>query len=139
MIVKAIILALWIIEALSFGKQDAFLYHNRMHSSNPDKENIHYLFSIDRFVILALGTWVHWLYHSWLSTGVFSLSLLFLFSYFHNGNYYRVRNLLDNKVYPKGWFDTSTTSEATFEFNVVSRTFLAITGAIGIWASITIG
>lgn len=137
MIVKIILLVFWILEALSFGKQDAHLYHDRMTSTNPDKENIHYLFAIDRFVLLVLISWVHFISHSVLNTGVFASSLMLLYSFFHNSAYYATRNSLDKKVYPKKWLDSSTTSESFLEFNLISRVFMAIVGAIGIFSTFT--
>lgn len=122
---------------ISFGKQDAHLYHDRMTSTNPDKENIHYLFAIDRFVLLVLVSWVHLISHSALNTGVFAFSLMLLYSFFHNSAYYETRNSLDNKVYPKGWLDSSTTSESFLEFNLISRVVMALVGVVGIVASIT--
>lgn len=137
MIVKIILLLSWVIIGFLEGARDGFFYHNRMNSTKPDNHNIHWLFSFERGIVLGLLCWLHALSYSMINTGVFAFSLILMFSFFHNGQYYMVRNFLDNKVYPKGWWDSSTTSESFLEFSAVSRTFMAIVGAMGIVASFT--
>lgn len=135
MIIKAVLLVVWILVARTEGARDGHFFHDRNTSSNPDKENMHWLFALERFIILSLICWIHVLVNSIFNTGIFALSLALMFSYFHNGEYYRTRNSLDKNVYPKGWFDSSTTSESIVELNVGARTFLAIVGFIGAMAS----
>lgn len=136
--IELFLLQTWILVCLLEGKRDAFFYHNRKYSIKPDNKNIHWLFSVQRFIILSLIFCMYYILNSALSTGVFIFSLILIFSWIHNGVYYFTRHKLDNSVYPKGWFDTSTTSEAKLEFNFISRTFMFITGIIGIVASYTI-
>lgn len=137
MIVKIILILAWVNIILLEGCRDAFFYHNRMHSTKSDNYNIHWLFTWERAVVLGLLCWLHAISYSALNTGVFGFSLILMFSFFHNGEYYKVRNYLDKKVYLKGWWDSSTTSESFLEFNAVSRTFMAIVGVLGIVASFT--
>jgi len=68
---------------------------------------------------------------------VFAISLALLFSFFHNGVYFMTRNKLDSKIYPKGFWDDSTSSTAKLDLNVKSRIILAVIGCIGIIAAIS--
>ena len=137
MIIKLSLLILWMSTALLEGTRDGFFYYARNTSANPDNKNIHWIFALERLVIISLIGWIHILSYSILNTGVFVISLILIFSWFHNGIYYKTRNYLDKNVYPKGWFDSSTTSESMLEFSVAGRMFMAITGFIGIIASFT--
>lgn len=137
MLVKIILLLSWVIMGFLEGSRDGFFYHNRMNSTKPDNHNIHWLFSLERGIVLGLLCWLHAISNSALNTTIFGFSLILIFSFFHNGQYYKVRNYLDNKVYPKGWFDSSIASESRLEFNAVSRTFMAIVGLIGVAATFT--
>lgn len=116
-----------------------FFYHYRNTSTQLKDENIHWVYFIDRAFILSLISILHYYgFHSYLSTGVYSAGLALIFSFFHNGMYYKTRNKLDNNIYTMGWKSNSTCSEATLEFEWNARVILAITGAIGIIASFTI-
>lgn len=137
MVIKIVLLILWIIASLCEGKRDGFFYNYRTNSTNTDNHNLHWLFVLERFLILSMICWIHILSNSTLNTGVFVFSLILIFSWFHNGQYYRTRNMLDKKIYPKGWWDTSTTSESVLEFNATSRTFMVMVGIVGIMASFT--
>lgn len=137
MIIKVILLLSWILIGLVEGKRDAHFFHYRTNSVKIDKHNMHWLFTMERGVVLSLICWIYALSNSVLNTEVFILSLVLMFSFTHNGQYYRVRNKLDKNVYPKGWWDTSSTSESFLEFNSVSRTFMAIVGFIGITSTFT--
>lgn len=137
MIVKLALLLSWVVVAWLEGKRDGNFFHNRNSATNPDGENIHWVFAMERAIVLGLTTWVHALSNSTLNTGVFVFSLILMFSWIHNGKYYLTRKRLDKNVYPKGWFDSSTTSESFLEFSAVARTFMAIVGVIGIAASFT--
>lgn len=134
MILEIILTICWIISALVEGKRDANFYHNKMTSTNPDKQNIHWLFTVERFIIWALIIKIYSLHESILSTGIFSLSLVLIFSFFHNGMYYKIRHKLDNNVYSKGWWSSSTTSEAFIELDLRARIFLVV---VGFWGIVT--
>lgn len=137
MIIKIGLLILWIIVALLEGTRDGFFYAYRMNSAKQDKYNMHWLFTFQRLVIMILIAWIYSRSFSLLDTGVFVFSLILLFSFFHNGQYYWTRNFLDKSIYPKKWFSNSTTSESMLEFSVVARVFLAFVGIIGIITSFT--
>lgn len=131
-----LLLGLWLLTAATEGVRDSFLYHYRMHSTKPDKRNIHWLFVIERAIIFGLIMWTYGDGHSVLDEGVFGLSLAMMFSLIHNGVYYQVRHHLDKNVYPKGFWSSSVTSQATLEFNLMTRIFLFATGVIGILATL---
>lgn len=137
MIIKIILLLSWVAIALLEGSRDAFFYNARMNLTKPDGHNIHWVFAFERGIVLGLLCWLHALSYSMLNTGVFAFSLILIFSFWHNGIYCMIRNRLDKNVYPKGWFDSSATSESFLEFSAVSRTFMAMVGAMGIVASLT--
>lgn len=70
-----------------------------------------------------------YIFYSWYSIG-YLLSLLLMFPYFHDGQYYCTRNDLNSTIYPKRWRDSSTTSQAIFEFNYTKRVILSITSIL---------
>lgn len=129
-------LIIWIVVGFLEGKRDGFFYHNRMSSINPDKQNIHWIFFISRLIDFILIIAVQYQYFALLSNILFAMGLVLIFSFIHNSIYYETRKKLSNgNLYPKGWRDTSRTSEARLEFDFKARVFMAITGAIGIIAS----
>lgn len=134
---KIFIIIIWITYSCLDGLRDAHFFHNRNTSTDPDKQNIHWLFSIQRSIVIILMSWIYSKTYSALDTGIFSFSMILLFSFLHNGMYYRTRNFLDKNLYPKKWWDSSTTSESILELSVVSRTFLAFVGIMGIITSLT--
>ena len=136
---KIILLISWIFYSLLNGMRDGYFYHYRNTSIKMKGENIHWLYSCERVIVGALIVWLHSLYFSSLNTSIFGLSLVLVFSFFHNGIYYELRKKLSDKnLYPKGFWSSSTSSEALLELNNVSRIFLAITGGMGIIISFQI-
>lgn len=139
MLVAISFFVIWIILALLNGCRDSFYYHYRMTSIQQKNENIHWIYFCNRFVTWSLILIVHSMYFQTLSTGIYGASLILVFSFFHNGMYYLVRKKLSKAdIYPKGWWSSSTSSQATIELNNVSRIFLLITGIIGFIASLQI-
>jgi len=130
--VTIFIITSWILASLVEGCRDGFYYHNSMTSTSPAKQNIHFLFTIERTIIGLAHTIIYLklvdgnYYHAF----TFGLSLMFIFSWFHNGMYLTTRNYLDNKEYPKKWFDDSTTSTARGEFPLEIRTLFAVIGSL---------
>jgi len=108
--------AMWILYATMEGSQDAFMY-NVKDPLKTNNINEHVIFTIGRTIVLTL-------------TSILSPWMLILgplsFSFFHNGSYYFTRNWLDDRIYPKGWFDQSFTSTArtTSIFTPVNRSVL---------------
>jgi len=132
MTVHTILLICWIFYCLIEGKRDGHFYYVWSNSSNPKRANIHWLFFIDRFIVISLIDFVHSFYYSVINTLIFTIGLSLIFSFFHNGMYYITRNNLDETVYQEGWWASSTTSQAILEFNVQIRTIMAIIGLLAI-------
>lgn len=137
----------WTFFACLEGKRDASFFHSNMKTPDPVKENIHWVFSVTRGIVWSLIILIT-LYEYpnqitlsdlWdlfpslpIVSTVFAGSLTLIFSFFHNGTYYLIRNRLDSNVYPKGFFDSSTTSTSFFEFGFKSRTIMALIAFVGI-------
>lgn len=136
---KIILLICWIIYSCLDGKKDGFLYHYKNTSIQNRGGNIHWIYFCQRFIVGILIAWLIYLNNPLLNTIIFSMGLILLFSFFHNGFYYKTRKKLSNgNLYPKGWWSSSISSEALLELNNVSRIFLAIMGVIGIIMSFKI-
>lgn len=68
------------------------------------------------FLLFLLTSW------NWVLFAVLGFPLL------HDGIYYMTRNFLDENIYPKGFFDVSTTSTALFTVSFQYRAFLFVVG-----------
>lgn len=111
------------------GTRDAFYYHlsGFLYKKMP---NIHWLYVIQRGLFAIILFFL---------TNFFVLIFFILsFSLFHNGFYYYTRNKLNDKVYPKRFIDTSTTSKAIIEFSFKERLLLFIFGIIFLILNYTI-
>jgi hypothetical protein len=102
---------LWIIYSVIDGMKDGFYWHFKSNSRRDSNFEIHPIFALQRgLVLLIIGLLLSY------SIGLYSiiciLSMMLIFSFFHNGTYYYTRNKLDNKIYPLRWKDESTTSTA---------------------------
>lgn len=127
--IKEFLIIAFILFALLEGKRDGHFYHNRTSSVNPDKHDIHWLYFINRILFGAALVIISYMNLKFSSTIFLASAFTFGFSFLHNGAYYATRNKLDPNVYKKGWFDNSTTSEATLEFNFSQRLLLFLFGA----------
>ena len=130
-----LLLLLFVVSIFFFmleAKRDASYYHNSMTSSNPVKENLHWVFFATRTIVLGLIGGICLYNYSALKTCIFMASLCLVFSFVHNGVYYATRHQLDNNVYPKGFWDDSTSSTATIELNAKTRTIMAVIGIVGV-------
>lgn len=93
--------------------------------------DLHPFYIVMRGVLILTMGYLTGIYYESLITGaVFAFDLACMFSFFHNGFYYLTRNKLDKHVYPKGFWDKSTTSDS-WNPDVFTRTFLAIFGVVG--------
>lgn len=137
-----ILLLLLFVVAIFFffleGKRDGSFYHANMKTPDPVKENIHWVFFATRTIVMGLMGGICLYNYSFWVTALFLLSLALVFSFVHNGVYYATRHQLDNNIYPKGFWDDSTTSTATMEIDVKMRTIMAVIGVIGVVTSIII-
>lgn len=122
--VLALVLALCIGYGL-YGTIEAVLWSRKGADAFPWNEHI--IFSIQRFVfgvtIVMAG------YAGYTVAAVSMVVSLFFFFFMHDGAIYLFRNLIDEDIYPRRWFDTSTTSTARMKtMSCVVRIILASIG-----------
>lgn len=125
---------IFVLFSLVEGVRDGFMYHYRSMSSD-NRYNIHWLFTIERSIVVFSLSLILLLYRhdtSIVYATTFGCSISLIFSFLHNGSYYTTRHFLNKEIYPLTFFDDSTTSTATFELSVAHRIVLAIIGFIGI-------
>lgn len=115
---------IWICFALFVSKLEAFYYTHEINSGFEDNFNEHGLFTLMRACVL-IPLWI-------LTSWKVALCLVAIFPFFHDGNYYRMRNKIVSGTYPKKWFSQSTTSTAwsTKFLTPIVRTVLAAIGII---------
>ncbi len=122
-----IIFSIWCLYSITEGIRDGLFYH---HYNLRSKRlfNEHIIFTIQRTIMCFILS-----YLSDFNILLF-LSLLLNFSFFHNGSYYTMRNILNKKtynydnLYKKKWFAQSTTSSSfwTKYMTPINRTILFI-------------
>jgi len=120
MIITAYII--WVLYSMLEGIKEAFLYNLRDYNKkNPINEHI--VFTIQRAVVLILVCYIDWR---------IMFIAPFAFPFFHDGAYYTTRNLLNNRIYPKRWFDqsNSSTARSTDFFTAEIRTIFAVISAV---------
>lgn len=122
---------LWLMFSFLEGKREAFYFSAKMklptgtvlNSFTSKGDNEHVLFTIQRSVVLLILSLGLCLFNSisGLRLDVITISAcICAFSFIHDGEYYTTRNYLDG-IYPKKWFDQSTTSTAlTDKFSVMT-------------------
>ena len=111
MILSILISLLWIFYALFEGFREGYYWYNRNNSIKKDNLEIHPYFAIQRGIVISLSV-LPLIEINLFMSFIYGISLMFTFSYFHNGMYYLTRNNLDNKLYQLKWKDQSTTSTA---------------------------
>lgn len=108
-------------------------YYYALFPSEKKHPDLHPIYVAIRALILGLILWNTWYGLGWILTTIYGICLSCIYSFFHNGTYYWMRNKIDDKVYNKGFWDSSNTSQATIELGVGMRTALAIIGFLGIY------
>jgi hypothetical protein len=133
---------LWIAYSIFEGWREAHYWFHRTNSPYFEQvKNIdqHNLFVAQRGIpLLLMGYIAMMLSGSFIITGLVLLGNALLFSFFHNGMMYTVRNWISKKitpnhiVYPKRWLAQSSSSQAklTFLMGPTSRTIQAVIGII---------
>ena len=133
MIIITLLLAnlIWIAYSMIDGFREGFYWHYRNNSRRTCEFEINRIFSLQRSLVILLisGFLVHIL--GWFSL-ISTISMIMLFSYFHNGTYYLTRNKLDDKMYPMRWKDESRTLPVFYSglMKYNKRTVLMILGLV---------
>lgn len=129
----------WAVYAQIEGIREAYYWHVKntfrvIDIKMPTDE--HFLWSIHRFIVLLLALNFASCYldnsgNMYLIIPA-ALSFMLIFPFIHDGFMYRQRNILNDRVYPKGFWDQSTTSTAklTKYFTPVVRTICFVVGVI---------
>ena len=122
---------IWIAYSMIDGFREGFYWHYRNNSRRTCEFEINRIFSLQRSLVILLiaGFLVHTL--GWFSL-ISTISMIMLFSYFHNGTYYLTRNKLDDKMYPMRWKDESRTRPVFYSglMKYNKRTVLMILGLV---------
>lgn len=131
MIIALSINIAWILYSMLEGLREGFYWHFKSHSKKDCDFEIHPIFSLQRGVVLTLIGILLYTFIGWQSI-ISVLSMMLIFSFFHNGTYYCTRHKLDESLYPKGWSDQSTTSTAkmTKIMTYRNRTIFMILGVL---------
>lgn len=126
--ILAITLILWCVYALFDGFVQAHYYD--LYPTDKGHKNIHWAYMICRlFLLTAIYFAVDERVSVW-SNIIFCFSLIFIFSFFHNGMYYTTRHKLNPKIYEEKFFSNSETSQAVFEFDVKFRIMMCALGLL---------
>ena len=121
-VTSIVILFLWVVYSILEGMREGYYYDAAMRSDKP-YPNIHWIYFLQRGIVLFLvGVFMH--------SVILPMSLLFIFSYVHDGSYYTQRNDIDVRAYPRRFKDHSTTSTAFFELTYMERVAFALTGCV---------
>lgn len=104
---------LWIVYFLIEGYREAY-YFNALSLQfviqDKQKKDLHGIFTYQRLIIFGLINLVC-IGLTWKLL-LLSAALVLIQPLIHNGMYYKTRNYLNYKLYPKTWLDMSTTSTA---------------------------
>jgi hypothetical protein len=132
MITLIVLISFWILFSIIEGvREGMYFYYKVAANQQPLKINEHLIFALQRGLILVLI----FLSSSWLV----AIGCAFCFVFFHDGSYYKTRNVLNNAVYPKGFWDNpSSTSTAIMDFNLPERLIMLIGSACAIWAHVIV-
>jgi hypothetical protein len=122
-VTQAIIVFNVLVYAYIEGIREALYYHEATKTNDTIKRNLHSLFFSQRLIVVCFCVL--------LNANYFLIaSCVLMFSFFHDGSYYAERNRLNPAIYPKKFFDHSTTSTAFFEFSFTWRLILFIIGIL---------
>lgn len=121
----------WILYSMLEGLREGFYWHFKTNSRRDCNFEIHPIFSLQRGVVLTLIGILLYTFIGWQSI-ISVVSMMLIFSFFHNGTYYCTRHKLDDRLYVKGWSDQSTTSTAkmTKIMTYRNRTIFMILGML---------
>lgn len=141
--ISIILIIIWFIFTLFEGITEAKLWHYKYsggltNTMMEDDLDVHPIFMTQRGAIILLMSFIGYLIaneNPWWVFILFFLGSSLTFSFLHNGVIYTYRNYLsklvyDEEIYPKKWFDQSTTSNAVLTkfMTPVSRTIQFVIG-----------
>lgn len=115
--------SVWIAFAIVCGILEA-LYYSRVYRHKIKRIKFDHAIFTGIRIIAVLPLLYFTFSFSW-QFFVGGILLMMVFPFFHDGAYYKMRNILDG-VYPKGWIDNTTTSDAKINLNFINRTILLI-------------
>ena len=123
-------IGLWVLYATWEGLREAGYWHIKGVRITLLPFHEHIEWSIQRSVVLAMAFFTS----DWVTVVCF----MFMFPFFHDGAYYARRHYYNPKIYPKRFWDQSTTSTAVLTkfFTPLVRTLCAVAG-ISIYIYIT--
>ena len=115
-----LIYSIWISFALILGFAEAYYFSAVSHKVIKRMKYDHQIFTVFRGIMAAVILYFS-LGITWNSLFI-GAAFMAIFSYFHNGVYYTIRDNLDG-VYPDRWKAHSTTSTAKLDLNYEQRCF----------------
>lgn len=122
---------IWIAYSMIEGMREGFYWYFKANSRRECNFEIHPIFALQRGIVLLLaGSLLYYTIGLYSITSI--ISMMLIFSFFHNGSYYYTRNKLDDKTYPLRWKDQSTTSTAkmTKIMTYRNRTIFMVLGVL---------
>lgn len=124
----------WISFALTCGVLEAIYFNKVKRHVKIKGINIHNWFTVIRsiFAIPIVLTLMNdvWILEGWsisvLVGLLFSVIIILIFPFFHDGAYYTVRELLKKGTYPLYWIDNSEETDAKYSYSFTIRTIFFI-------------
>jgi hypothetical protein len=125
-----VIICCFICYAQIEGFREAAYFFDRIQASDPDKEDLHKLFTIQRLLVVVIACvgmmGMHIEVKMLLSMVLLSCSMALMFPFFHDGKYYATRNDLNKTTYIKRWKDQpSQTSTSLMDKSNIASTYSA--------------
>lgn len=120
-------LILFIIYSYLEGVREADYFHFRWKHENEVVADEHLKFTLQRTVVAILGAISSTILWGWFGL-LFIPCAALVFTFIHDGSYYKRRNTLDSTVYKKKWYDQTSSSSAKISLTPVIRTVLFILG-----------
>lgn len=102
---------------------EAYIFHRAIPTPST-KVNPHTLLTAMRAIVYVGFFRVSW------QLALYLLPLALMFPFVHDGLYYHTRHKLNSNVYPLGWKDASTTTDAKFSFGYEKRKKLFLLGGV---------
>lgn len=124
---------------VSYSLAEAYvegLYQDYLYTLDRNHPNLHPVYMLQRCLVLYL-IWSNVLpLLKFVDALMFIIALCSMYSFFHNGLLYTVRNMLTPEIYKKRWWDNKAKGtdrkKAIWELNVYVRTIMFIFGVITI-------